>query len=137
MSTTNYLAVFVSAIAGMFFGALWYSPLLFGKIWMNLSGLSNDKLNKEKSKGMIWRYCVTFLGSLLMAFTLANLINYLPIINYSAALKLSFLVWLGFFATASLAGFLWEGKSVKLYLLNIAYYLIELLIMCLILVVWV
>ena len=34
--TINYIAVLVSAVIGMAIGALWYSPLLFGKIWMKL-----------------------------------------------------------------------------------------------------
>lgn len=36
----NYLAVVVAAVVSMGLGAFWYSPLGFGKMWMNLSGIT-------------------------------------------------------------------------------------------------
>ncbi len=40
----NYWAVLVAAVVSMVIGALWYSPVLFGKLWMKYSGLSDKKL---------------------------------------------------------------------------------------------
>ena len=62
----NYLAVLVSAIIGMIIGALWYSPLLFGKLWMKLSGMTEKQLNEAKKKGMGKMYLVAFIGVLLI-----------------------------------------------------------------------
>ena len=52
-------------------------------------------------------------------------------------LQVGFMIWLGFVATILLGGLLWEGKSVKLYCLNITYYLVSILLMSLILVLWI
>ena len=46
----NYLAVLVAAIVNMVVGALWYSPLLFGKAWMKLTGFNKKQLKKAKEK---------------------------------------------------------------------------------------
>lgn len=37
MHDIHWLAVLAAATATMVLGALWYSPLLFGKLWVKLS----------------------------------------------------------------------------------------------------
>ena len=39
----NILAVIVAGIVTFGIGALWYSPLLFGKHWMQFNGVTPDK----------------------------------------------------------------------------------------------
>ena len=34
----NILAFLVCIVSNMILGALWYSPVLFGKVWLNLIG---------------------------------------------------------------------------------------------------
>jgi hypothetical protein len=131
----NYFAVLVAAIAAMVLGALWYSPLLFGKLWMALSGLGEKKLNDMKAKGMTKGYVLGFLSNLVMAYVLAWVIG-LGGVNIQNGLMISALAWLGFLATSSLGGVLWEGKSPKLYLLNAAHSLTSMLIMGAILGAW-
>ena len=46
----NYLAVLVAAIVSMVIGGLWYSPLLFGNVWMKLSGITQKDVEKAKKK---------------------------------------------------------------------------------------
>jgi hypothetical protein len=40
----NYLAVLVAALAAYFFGALWYSSVLFGNTWLRALGKSKEEL---------------------------------------------------------------------------------------------
>ena len=47
----NYLAVFVAAVVVFIIGYLWYSPFLFGNLWMKLSNISIKDVNKSKKKG--------------------------------------------------------------------------------------
>jgi hypothetical protein len=49
----NYLAVLVAALVSMVIGGLWYSPLLFGNIWMKLSGITQKDVEKAKKQGMM------------------------------------------------------------------------------------
>jgi Na+/glutamate symporter len=46
----NYLAILVCGVVFMVLGALWYSPILFGKKWMTFIGKSEEEI-KEQSAG--------------------------------------------------------------------------------------
>ena len=133
----NYLAVLVAAIVAMVIGALWYSPILFGKIWMKLSGFTKKDLKKAKEKGMAKSYTIGFLASIVTAYVLAIFINFSQVSSVMDGVVIGALAWLGFIATTMLGIILWEGKPVKLYLINVSQYLVSLVVMGAILAVWV
>ena len=133
----NYLAVVAAAVASMAIGAAWYSPLLFGKEWMRLSGMSPEFIEGVKAKGTWKMYGVGFIGALVMAFVLAHLVFLMEATTLNDALDLGFWLWLGFIAPVQLGVVLWEGKSWKLYLINTSYYLVSLPAMASILALWV
>ena len=82
-------------------------------------------------------YFTAFNGSLIMSFVLAVLVDYAGAVTVSDALMLGFLIWLGFSVTVLLNSVLWEGKPVKVYLINIFQLLVSLLIMSTILTLWI
>ena len=133
----NYLAVFAAAVVGMALGALWYSPVLFGKTWMSLTGLSEETLTKAKEKGMAKSYLIGFIGTLIMSYVLAHITSYASATTFLEGSLAGFWIWLGFIAPVALGTVLWEGKPVKLYILNTSYYLVALVLMGAILAVWV
>jgi hypothetical protein len=133
--TVNYWAVLAAAVAGMALGALWYSPLLFGNHWMKLMGWSAKK-GKDMQKKAGPSYLVGFLTQLVMAFVLAHFVELLFVWNARSAVTLGVWIWLGFFATSQLGGVLWEGKPLKLYLVNTSYSLVQLVLMTGILATW-
>ena len=132
----NYIAVLVSAVAGFVIGALWYS-VLFGKVWMKLSGMDNKKIEKEKKKGMTKSFIGGFVALLVMAFVLAHFVDMAEAATVLEGAQAGFWAWLGFVATIMLNKVLWEGKPFKLYLLDAAHYFVVLIIMGAILAVWV
>ena len=134
--TINYVAVVVAAIAANVLGAIWYSPAGFGKVWMELSGFTEKKMGEAKKKGIAKMYAVGFLSTLVMAYVLAHMVDYTDATTVMGGLQAGFWIWLGFVATVQLGSVLWEGKPVKLYLLNTSYYLVNLLLMGTILAVW-
>ena len=133
----NLLAVVGAAVANMVVGMLWYSPAVFGKMWMGLSGLNTQKMNEMKRKGMAKSYLISFAGALVMSYVLAVFLGYSTAANVSEALQVAFWLWLGFIATTMLGSILWESKPTKLYLLNVLHYLISMFVMSVILFVWV
>ena len=133
----NYLAVLVAGAVSMALGAFWYSPAAFGKMWMQLSGLTEASMDEAKKKGMSKLYGIAFIGSLVMSYVLAHFVDYAEATTVSDGLQIGFWTWLGFSATLRLGSVLWEGKPVKLYILNTAYDLINLLVMGAILAVWI
>ena len=132
----NYLAVLAAAAASMVIGFLWYGPL-FGKQYMKLVKIDDKKLKGAKKKGMGKAYVLTFITSLITGYVLANFVGYVGATTASEGAVLGFLIWIGFFATTQLGMVLWEGKPVKLYLINTLHYLVALAAMGAILAVWV
>jgi hypothetical protein len=137
LNNVNVWAVLVAGIVNMVIGAFWYSPLLFGKMWMKLSGLTDTELQKAKEKGMGKSYLIAFIGSLVMAFVLAHLLQLTNATSLSAGLTMAFWLWLGLIVTVLLSSVLWENKPWILFLINISHYLVGLATMSLILVSWV
>lgn len=132
----NYWAVLVSGIASFVLGGLWYGPI-FGKLWIKLSNWSEKDMEAAKKKGMALPYFMTFLASLLTAFVMAHFVYYTKAITWQNGMQTGFWIWLGFVATSTLGGVLWEGKSVRLYCLNNAYELAKFMMIGVILAVWV
>ena len=132
----NYLAILVAAIVAYVIGALWYSPALFGKAWMKLSGMTKKDLAKAKKKGMAKSYIGMFIALLVMTYVLAFIIEALGGVTVGAGAMVGFWVWLGFYATSLLGGVFWESKPWGLYFLNAAHYLVILLVAGGILGVW-
>src|SRR3989338_7563779 len=91
-------SVFVAAIVGMATGALWYSPLIFGNLWIKLSGIKRSTLNKEKKKGTGRKFLIAFISALITAFILARFAVYMTAQTLGDALQLAFWLWLGFIA---------------------------------------
>jgi len=131
----KYGLIFIAAFVAFAIGAAWYSPLVFAKQWMALTGM---KMEDGKKLGM-WKYYVSGLVSyIIMAYVLYWIIGvrigYLESIGQAvSAVKIGvmtgFLMWFGFVGTVTLGGVLWEKKPFKLYVLNNAYTLIALLVM--------
>ena len=131
----NYLAVLVAALVNMGIGALWYSPLLFGKMWMRMTGISAENMGKMGRS--VWQaYASSFVGALVMAYVLAHIIDFAEATTAIAGIAGGFWCWLGFVATTSLATVFFERRSWDLYLLNNAYNLVALMAMGALLATW-
>lgn len=133
----NYTAVLGAAILSMVLGFIWYSPTVFGKQWLKLKGLTPEKLQEQKNKGMEKIYAVTFLSSLVMAYVLAHFVDYTQAKTLEQGAQTGFWIWLGFVATVMLAGVLFGGKSFRLYLIESGYHLASLIAMSALLAIWV
>jgi len=118
----TFLAIVVSAVVGMVVGALWYSPLLFGKTWMKLMGLTKSSMDKAKKKGMGKSYFTMFISLLVMAYALSLFLNVDGLMG-------AFWIWLGFIATIMFGSVIWEGKPLKLYFINVFHWLAVILVM--------
>jgi hypothetical protein len=131
--SVNYLAVLVAAITSFVIGALWYSQILFGKLWEKLQGI---KMGSGKNMAVLMT--INFIGALIFAYVLVHTIKYAGATSIADALMAGFFTWLGYFAVTTLLGtVLWENKPIKLYLINSGYWLVDILVMSIILTLWV
>ncbi len=135
MQPINLIAVAVAALAGHLLGALWYSPVLFGKVWLRLSGLTPQQIEEAKAQGMAKRYFSAFVGNLITACVLFYGVKAGAHNAFSGAV-IGAVCWLGFVTPVLMGAVLWEGKPMKLYVIHTGYYAISLMIMGAILAAW-
>ncbi|MEK7109132.1 MAG: DUF1761 domain-containing protein [Patescibacteria group bacterium] len=131
----NYLAVLIAAVASFAFGALWHSPLGFGAHWQKLMEFTPESF-KKMPLTPVQAMLIGFIVTVLFSYVLGYFVVLANAATFAAALSVGFWVWLGFVATTLAGGWLWEGKSIKLFLFNAAYQLISIEIMAAVLGLW-
>ena len=131
----NYLAVLVSALVTVFIGAIWYSPLMFHKVWVKAHGHSEEKI-AEMRKTAGKAFLVSLPCYMVMALVLAVFALYTDSTTAMQGVSLGFLVWIGFFATLGLTAHMFSEKPLSTYLLDAGYQLVYLLTMGVIVSVW-
>lgn len=129
----NFLTILVGAVINMIIGSLWYSQALFGKQWMKLVGKSDSELKKADVKKL---YLLTAITALILAYVLDRFIIISGASDLVSGLKIGFWVWLGFVAATTLSDYLFAGRPIKLYYINVGYYLVSTLLMGALLAVW-
>src|SRR2546422_3295951 len=97
-ANVNVLAVIVAAVATFILGAVWNSPVLFAKQWMQAHGYTPEKLEEMKRRGVTRAYAVSVLCYLVMAYVLALLASYTQAGGFAQGLWLGFPLLLGFAA---------------------------------------
>lgn len=122
MEHINLLHVLVVAVVLFVVGMLWHGPV-FGKVWMRLMNFSPDSMKAMPlTAGQAVSLAVPF--TLLLAGGLVYLASALGLAGVSGALCLTSIAALCFTVPVVANGFLWEGKSAKLFGFNVAYQLV-------------
>ena len=133
--TVNYLAVVVAAVVAYAAGAVWHSPIGFGKQWQKMMGFGPDSM-KSMPLTAAQAMSIGFVVSLLVAYVLAYFATLVGAATWQTSMQLGFWVWLGFLAPTLANGWLWEGKPLKLFAFNAAYALVSIEVMALVLGLW-
>ncbi len=131
-STLNWIAVIVAALSNFLIGGLWYSPVLFGKIWMKENNFSEDELKKGNMPKI---FGFTFLFSILMAFNLGMFLNEANTTASWGAIA-GFLAGFGWVAMSIFIIGQFERKSTKYMLIHGGYFTVSFIVMGLIIGLW-
>ena len=117
MPHINFLAVAAASVCSFLIGGVWYSPLLFYRVWLRESGLTEDAL---KLRNMALVFGGSFVLTLLMAFNLAAFLAGPPDLAWGmAAGALAGAGWAGL---AMGVTYLFEKRPLKLFLVNAGYH---------------
>ncbi len=136
VESMNFLGVIAATVASIVIGFVWYGPL-FGKAWAKEMGWSEADMEAKKKEGNMGKsYGMMTVGSLVSAYVLAQFIAGTASAGAWDGAMVGFWAWLGFAAPIMLSAVLWEGKSWKLYQLNVGYQLVTWLVMGAILGMW-
>jgi hypothetical protein len=131
LSKLNYVAVVVAAAAAFLIGGMWYSPILFYKIWVKETGLTDDALRK---RNMAVTFGMSFLLALVISFNLAAFLGEQR--DLAWGMTAGALAGIGWVATAFGITYLFEGRSFRLFLVNAGYHAVTFIVMGGILGAW-
>jgi len=113
----NWLAVVVSAVAFYAFGALWYS-VLFGKAWAAEMGVDP---NNPPETNMVKTMGGSFVLELVAAAALGMVMMEAGAEGYMGGIHTGLLVGLGIVSVMMGVNYIYEQRSVKLWLINAAH----------------
>jgi hypothetical protein len=131
----NIWAVLVASLAFWVLGALWYSPVLFGKRWQKEIGMTEEELGKAN---MALIFGTSFLIMLFMVWALNFVINSHKAEDVSLSLGLTYGLFIGFFFSMLTMGinYLYQRRSIVLWLIDGIYIALGLGIAGMILGAW-
>lgn len=129
---TNYLAVIVAAIAYWVLGAVWYAAL-FAKQWMALEHLTEEQ---AKSVGPVLPYIISFVLNILIAFVLAQIIQWRNANTASRGAAVGVILWVGIAGPITFTTYMYEMRPKALFAINEFYPLAGLILMGALLGAW-
>ena len=120
MRAFEWLPSLISALSAFILGGLWYSPLMFGKVWQREVGLSDEQLaaaNRLKVFGISFILCLVAAIAFSMVIT--------PEAGFFMAFHSGVGIGLFWIATSFGVNYLFEQKSLKLWLINAGYHSLQ------------
>ena len=114
----NELSVVIMALLGVALGSIWYSPLLFGELWMKSIGITPGDLEDLRSRlvpalGSAWLANVIFFFLLAHTIRLAEAADVsLPGVGFALLL---------FISAAMSSMVVWEKRPLSYVLIHIGY----------------
>jgi uncharacterized membrane protein len=127
----NWLAIIVAAVSAFILGGLWYSPLMFVKRWMKETGITEES---TKNANMLKLFGFSFILSFIASFFLAMFIGTGAGGAFGALA--GFMAGFGWVLTFLGIIYLFESRSLALFLINAGYSVVSLTIMGFIIGVW-
>ncbi|HEY4300300.1 MAG TPA: DUF1761 domain-containing protein [Candidatus Didemnitutus sp.] len=128
----NLPAILLATLAAFGLGAVWYSPSVFGRIWMREAGFTEKTL---RAKGGAARVLGgAFLLELVMGFNLSAFIG--PNATVGFGVLAGAAAGFGWVAASFGITYLFEHRTLRIFLINGGYHAIALTIMGTILGAW-
>ena len=116
----NWLAVVVATLAFFAVGAIWYTAL-FGKIWQREVGLSDEQLTGGRNMMLIMGTC--FALEFIVCLTVGHMFDFLAPSD-RAKMMIAVGLALGVMAPAIGINYLYQRKSLKLFLVDAGHFIV-------------
>jgi hypothetical protein len=131
MPDINWLAALAAAVASFVIGGLWYAPALFGKTWQREAGVTDEQIKTGNP--------VRIFGGALVLSIVASVVFALflgPDPEVGFATSAGFAAGLCWVATSFGINYLFERKSLTLFLINGGYHTVQFTMIGLVLGLW-
>ena len=131
----NYIAVVLAMLSSIVVGFVWYTPRVFGKTWMRLTGVQPGT-----GQSPVRPIIITIVVSFLTAWVLAGAVD-ISFHFYGGSFLLNsiftaLILWVGFTAARFITHDVFDRRPWQLTVLNVSHELVTLLIMAVIIGVW-
>ena len=131
MKDLSIPAILAAAASAFLLGGLWYSPLLFGRAWQRDTSLSDDDLRRRNPALL---FGGSFVLSLVAAFVFAMFLGPHPALAFALGAGASAgLCWV---AASFGINYLFERRSLRLFLINGGYHALQFTLYGLLLGLW-
>lgn len=131
MPEINWWAAMAAGVSSFVVGAIWYSPALFGRVWQREAHLSDEQL-KAGNPAKIFGGALVL--SLVAAVVFAMFLGPRPGLGFAIGAGLSAgLCWV---AASFGINYLFEHKSLRLFLVNGGYHTLQFTVIGLVLGLW-
>lgn len=117
----NYTALIVAAVVAFIIGMLWYSPMLFGKLYMRAAG------HHDGGKNMAGMMVLQFIFGLIQVWALWRVLNATGAATMNDALMTAGVLWLGFTVINSWSTQMWENRNITAMWISVFCNLVTLL----------
>jgi hypothetical protein len=128
----NYLAILAAAASTFLLGGLWYAPGVFGAAWRRECGFTEESLKRMGGMGRI--FGGSFVLAVVMAFNLAAFMG--PKASLSFGLFAGAAAGFGWVASSFGVTYLFERRSLRLFLINAGYHAVAFTLMGAIIGAW-
>lgn len=133
LAAAPIVGVVLAALSSFVIGGIWYSPGVFLKSWMEMTGTKDSDMKKRFPAAM----AAMGVAALLTAWVLALAILYVKSVSgvsgIATGLEVSFILWLGISATTTVVTGVLEPRKISLMAMQAGNRLVSLLVMGLIL----
>ena len=126
MIRTRTTAVILAAVCAFVASSLWYSPVLFGRQFVELSGVvaaSTPIVNKVAGE---------MLRNLLLASSILWLLTRQKLAKLRSLLVFDMILWIGFPVTVLSGSVMWQNVPLELALIHSGDWLVKILMMTII-----
>ena len=128
----NWLAVVAAALSAFVVGGLWYSPVLFGKVWLNANGFTEEQAQSfNKARAFIGAFVFALIMSANLAAFLAD-----PKTTMWWGMTAGALAGFGWVAAGLAITALFENRSWTYIMVNGGYHVVSFVLMGAILGAW-
>lgn len=128
----NYLALLAAATSAFVLGGIWYAPGVFGRAWMRECGFTEEGLKKMGGVGRI--FAASFVLELAMAFNLAAFLGSKATLAFGTFA--GFAAGFGWVMLSFGVTYLFERRSLRMFLINGGYHAVAMTMMGAILGAW-
>ncbi|MFA6050633.1 MAG: DUF1761 domain-containing protein [Candidatus Paceibacterota bacterium] len=118
----SLLAIVLAVIVVVALGMLWYSPVMFSRQWMELSGI--DPVKAQANSGKMWK---SYAGNIALTAVTAFVVYAILAVGFQ--IMDLFALWSAFALPVFAGGVFWGGKPLKLFLIEAGYSLVSLAFM--------